>query len=75
MSTQGSGTVTLNYTGEGYDYRVFLYNVYGVKSIELHIAAPGTHGTVVAFFYAAALQDPSQVVASHGGHKPFFKCG
>lgn len=52
----------LNYTGEGYDYEVFLYNVYGVKSIELHVAAPGTHGTVVAVFYAAAFHDPSQVI-------------
>lgn len=52
----------LTYTGEGYDYEVFLYNVYGVKSIELHVAEPGTHGTVVAVLYAAAFRDPSQVI-------------
>ncbi len=52
----------LNYTGEGYDFEIYLYNVYGVKNIELHVAAPGTHGDVVAFFYAAPFQNATQVL-------------
>ncbi|CAL8461661.1 g1192 [Coccomyxa elongata] len=61
VNTKGSGYAVLNYTGEGYAYEIYLYNVYGIKNIELHVAAPGTHGDVVAVFYAAAFQNPSQV--------------
>ncbi|EIE24430.1 hypothetical protein COCSUDRAFT_61854 [Coccomyxa subellipsoidea C-169] len=61
VNTKGSGTAMLNYTGEGYDFEIYLYNVYGVKNIELHVAAPGTHGDVVAFFYAAPFQNATQV--------------
>ncbi len=65
VNTKGSGYAVLNYTGEGYAYEIYLYNVYGIKNIELHVAAPGTHGDVVAVFYAAAFQNPSQVSISH----------
>lgn len=62
VTTRASGNASLTYTGTGIDYEIYLSNLYGLKSIELHIAAPGTHGDVAAVFYAAGIATKEQVV-------------
>ena len=44
--------MTIN--GSTLNYEFHLANVQALKSIELHIGQPGTHGDVAAVFYAAA---------------------
>lgn len=62
VNTAAKGFAVLNYTGSLYTYDVYLFNILGVSSIELHVATPGTHGEVVAVLYAAAFANDSQIL-------------
>ncbi len=61
VNTNASGFAVINYAGDMYNYEVYLSDIKGLKSIELHVAAPGTHGEVVAVLYAAGSAKSSQV--------------
>lgn len=61
VNTNASGYTVLQYGGDSYNYEVYLNDIKGLKSIELHVAAPGTHGEVVAVLYAASAVGASQV--------------
>ena len=43
--------------------QVWLYGLAGLKNVEIHVAAPGTHGDVVAVLYAAAFANATQVAS------------
>ena len=43
--------------------QVWLYGVAGLRNVEIHIAAPGTHGDVVAVLYAAAFANATAVAS------------
>ena len=53
----GVGPLTCLHTGA----QVWLYGVTGLRTVEIHVAAPGTHGDVVAVLYAAAFANATAV--------------
>ena len=57
--TGGSGYTVMTINGSTLNYEFHLANVQALKSIELHIGQPGTHGDVAAVFYAAAFANLS----------------
>lgn len=61
VNTSATGYSVLTYTGAAYEYEVYLYTIHGLKNIELHVAAPGTHGDVVAVLFASGAANASQV--------------
>jgi hypothetical protein len=54
VDSKGTGYSSLKYRSGVLEYQIHLYNIEGLKSIELHVGSPGTHGDVAAVFYAAA---------------------
>jgi len=61
VSTNGSGSVAINFTGDNLSYTVSLFNVIGLHSVEIHVGDANTHGEVVAVLYAAAFPDASSM--------------
>ena len=59
VNTSGTGYALLDFANNTASYKFHLFNVSGLKNIELHVGEPGTHGDVVAVFYAAAFADPT----------------
>jgi len=51
----------LTYVGVELDYEFHLFNVTGLKSIELHVGKQTEHGDVATVFYKTPFSDVSQV--------------
>lgn len=64
MNTQGHGKVTVESTGSALDYNVTLYNVAGLRSFEMHVGDPASHGDVAAVLCGAAF--PSSASVANG---------
>merc|ERR1712130_123522 len=48
VSTNGSGSVAINFTGDNLSYTVSLFNVIGLHSVEIHVGDANTHGVACA---------------------------
>ncbi len=51
----------MTYVAGGLDYDFHLFNVSGLKSIELHVGAQTEHGDVATVFYKTAFANGSQI--------------
>ena len=61
METSGRGYALLELKGDVLEYSFYLFNVKGLKNLELHVGEPGTHGLVAAVFYATAFRKSASV--------------
>jgi len=61
VNTTGTGYAVLTYVAGGLDYDFHLFNVSGLKSIELHVGAQTEHGDVATVFYKTAFANGSQI--------------
>merc|ERR1712217_819262 len=48
VSTNGSGSVAINFTGDNLSYTVSLFNVIGLHSVEIHVGDANTNGVACA---------------------------
>lgn len=58
MTTAGRGYALLELKRDVLEYSIYLYNVKGLRNIELHVGEPGTHGLVGAVLWAVPFQKP-----------------
>lgn len=62
VQTDGTGSILVNFTGAALNYSVILYNVTGMRSIEIHIGDPKEHGDVVAVLCASLFPDATDTL-------------
>lgn len=60
-ASSGRGYALLELKGDVLEYSFYLYNVKGLKNVELHVGEPGTHGLVAAVFWAVPFAKPTAV--------------
>jgi len=61
VTTMGRGYALLELKGDVLEYSFYLYDVVGLKNIELHVGEPGTHGQVAAIFWAVPFAKPDAI--------------